>query len=318
LTTEATRGASGLIWARGPCEVFRHADEHLRLGSYFDRRMALVGFDNAIEIAIDVYVSLPPELRGRISLPRNEVEALRSSSFQEKIRWLFDFVNSHDIPLAVSRDELVFFHSKRNIIYHSGNGLTPDPFIVDNARRVAREVLVALYGEDAVAQHTKPPLADPGVDPEQQRLADADAADFRFLRQWIDFESMLGNYADLQLTKAFHAGKRIRSNQVSPARLWKRYGAPLMGLKGAWSEEVVKEAWAARNQVLEGDDIVSARIDLKKLGSELMELLTILGTAWRAHEAEEASGKTRKRDRMGTKKGPVPRSSTANKKGGRA
>jgi hypothetical protein len=43
-------------WMHGPFELIRHADGHLREGDDTDRRIALIGFDNAIEVSIDVYV----------------------------------------------------------------------------------------------------------------------------------------------------------------------------------------------------------------------------------------------------------------------
>lgn len=37
-------------WMRGPFELIRHADRHLKANGDTDRRIALIGFDNAIEI----------------------------------------------------------------------------------------------------------------------------------------------------------------------------------------------------------------------------------------------------------------------------
>jgi hypothetical protein len=46
-------------WAAGPFELIRHADGHLKAGSDFDKRMALISYDNAIEV---------PKLRARGAL----------------------------------------------------------------------------------------------------------------------------------------------------------------------------------------------------------------------------------------------------------
>ena len=53
-------------WANGPFELLVHAEEHLRAGDDFDRRIALIGFDNAIEITIAAYLSLKPIQRRRL------------------------------------------------------------------------------------------------------------------------------------------------------------------------------------------------------------------------------------------------------------
>jgi hypothetical protein len=45
-------------WANGPFELLVHAEGHLRNGDDFDRRIALISFDNAIEVAITTYLTL--------------------------------------------------------------------------------------------------------------------------------------------------------------------------------------------------------------------------------------------------------------------
>jgi hypothetical protein len=51
-------------WAIGPLELIKHANEHFLSAGDIDRRVALIGFDNAIEVCIDVFVRLHPQLRG--------------------------------------------------------------------------------------------------------------------------------------------------------------------------------------------------------------------------------------------------------------
>src|SRR5271166_1221268 len=59
--------------ATGPFEVLVHAEEHLRAGDDFDRRIALIGFDNAIEIAMAAYLSLKPIQRRNRSYPTEDM-----------------------------------------------------------------------------------------------------------------------------------------------------------------------------------------------------------------------------------------------------
>ena len=47
-------------WAYGPFEILLHAELHYRVGEDFDRRIAMIGFDNAIEVAITTYLGLHP------------------------------------------------------------------------------------------------------------------------------------------------------------------------------------------------------------------------------------------------------------------
>jgi hypothetical protein len=51
-------------WAIGPFELILHAEGHLRNGDDFDRSIALISFDNSIEVSISTYLSLHPLLRG--------------------------------------------------------------------------------------------------------------------------------------------------------------------------------------------------------------------------------------------------------------
>lgn len=55
-------------WAYGPFEVLLHAETHYRSGEDFDRRIAIIGFDNAIEVAITTYLSLHPNATGEPNL----------------------------------------------------------------------------------------------------------------------------------------------------------------------------------------------------------------------------------------------------------
>src|ERR1051326_8517754 len=50
-------------WMKATFELIVHAETHLREGGDFDRRMAHIGFDNAIEVAISTYLGLNPFTR---------------------------------------------------------------------------------------------------------------------------------------------------------------------------------------------------------------------------------------------------------------
>ena len=47
-------------WTDGPRELIQHALDHLVLGDDFDRRIAMVSIDNAVELTIKTYLGLPP------------------------------------------------------------------------------------------------------------------------------------------------------------------------------------------------------------------------------------------------------------------
>ena len=61
-------------WANGPFELIVHAESHLRGADDFDRSIALISFDNAIEVAITTYLRLHPIQRGGRQYQINEVD----------------------------------------------------------------------------------------------------------------------------------------------------------------------------------------------------------------------------------------------------
>lgn len=61
-------------WAVGPFEMLYHAETHFLKGEDFDRRIALISFDNAIEVAITTYLALHPIQRGQRQYQRTDIE----------------------------------------------------------------------------------------------------------------------------------------------------------------------------------------------------------------------------------------------------
>lgn len=47
-------------WESGPFEQLVHAETHYKNGGDFDRRMAVISYDNAIEVSIHTYLNLHP------------------------------------------------------------------------------------------------------------------------------------------------------------------------------------------------------------------------------------------------------------------
>ena len=74
-------------WANGPFELIVHAEGHLRDGEDFDRRIALISFDNAIEVAITAYLTLNPIQRSGRSYSKADIE-----------RWLANYHTQAGLP----------------------------------------------------------------------------------------------------------------------------------------------------------------------------------------------------------------------------
>ena len=61
-------------WATRPFELIVHAEIHYRRGSDYDRRLALISYDNSIEVAITTYLSLHPTQRGNRSYTKKKLK----------------------------------------------------------------------------------------------------------------------------------------------------------------------------------------------------------------------------------------------------
>ena len=47
-------------WVHGHLELLRHAEEHLNAEADFDKRMALISYDNIIETVNRIFLTLHP------------------------------------------------------------------------------------------------------------------------------------------------------------------------------------------------------------------------------------------------------------------
>lgn len=165
-------------WAYGPFEVLMHAEMHHRDGEDLDRRIAMIGFDNAIEVAITTYLNLHPIQRGERTYEKTLVDDwLRD--FHTKIDFFFAECRSRSVIPGAKKDEIVWFHEVRNGQYHSGGAAIPQRRELEGARAAALEVFSVLFDEADVLvlleEHiaaTKASPPPPRVD-EHDRLIDS-------------------------------------------------------------------------------------------------------------------------------------------------
>jgi len=131
-------------WANGPLELIVHAEEHLRDGEDFDRRIALISFDNAIEVAITTYLTLHPIQRSGRAYPKSDVERWLGN-YHSKLDFLETEAVSRGVRLGVTRAELVWVHDHRNEQYHGGNKGTPERVVLKIIRQAALWVFGFLF-----------------------------------------------------------------------------------------------------------------------------------------------------------------------------
>lgn len=94
-------------WATGPFEIILHAEMHYRDGADLDRRIAVVGYDNAIELTIHTYLNLHPIQRQNRTYPKADVEKWLDN-FHSKVEFFLNEVTSRGIPVLCDRAKFIW------------------------------------------------------------------------------------------------------------------------------------------------------------------------------------------------------------------
>lgn len=131
-------------WAIGPFELLVHAEEHRLRGEDFDRRIALISFDNAIEVAITTYLTLNPIQRGNRTYPKADVEKWLNN-YYTKLDFLEAELAARKLAWNVEKSHIVWVHEHRNEQYHGGRKGTPEKHVLDLIRKAALWVFSILY-----------------------------------------------------------------------------------------------------------------------------------------------------------------------------
>ena len=105
-------------WMDGPAELLAHAERHLRRGGELDLRIALVGFDNSIEVTVTTYLNLHQWQRNGRSYEGKDV-ATWLVSYNPRLDFLEAEAAGRGVDLASPKDEMLYYHRVRNQQYHS-------------------------------------------------------------------------------------------------------------------------------------------------------------------------------------------------------
>ncbi len=147
------------IWTAGPRELLDHAFSHLTGGKVFDFRIAMISIDNAVELAIKTYLSLPKRIRGLEGPSRKRLEEA-SLSFPALLDLLEEYAGSK--LSGIELGDIEVYHRLRNTLYHDGNGVTVDPEYVDSYLQIAKILLNNLLGVRVEAEETSLPSSSLG------------------------------------------------------------------------------------------------------------------------------------------------------------
>jgi hypothetical protein len=247
-------------WVRGPFELIRHADGHLQRGGDTDRLIALIGLDNAIEVCIDVFLNLHPRLRGGFEIPRDDRDrALRN--FHSKLEFLDGYVQSQAGPVNLPIERIIWYHSLRIELYHSGNGMIPEAHVIQGAKVAAIDVFKSLFGIDLAA---KLPGGSVPQAPSQLIQGESLTGQMQLLQSFVAFERELKG-----ILESDDAYKRIdvsRRPETAP-QLWQAYvrnhDAPARWLG------TVERSIRLRNELVHGAETNWSEDALREVAADL-------------------------------------------------
>jgi len=117
---------------------------HLRAGEDFDRRIALISFDNAIEVAITTYLTLHPIQRGGKDYKNEDVKKWLAN-YHSRLEFLETELKAQGKRWEVEKSHIVWAHAQRNEQYHAGSQGVPDKRCLEIARRAALWVFGMLF-----------------------------------------------------------------------------------------------------------------------------------------------------------------------------
>lgn len=159
-------------WANGPFELLVHAEGHLRALEDFDRRIALISFDNAIEVAITTYLTMHPIQRGGRTYQNADIDKWLEN-YHSKLEFVEKELVARKLPWEVEKTHIIWAHEHRNEQYHGGTKGTPEKSVLNLVRKAALWIFSMLFEvtdcekrlDDAIkAAVTPPPQRDENYD----------------------------------------------------------------------------------------------------------------------------------------------------------
>lgn len=131
-------------WADGAFDLIVHAELHLRDNNDFDRRIAIISFDNAIEVTITTYLELNPIQRQGRTYPKVDVEKWQHN-YHSKLDFFFAEIGKRGLTVSFDKSEVVWYHDVRNGQYHTGGPTIPQRRELAEIRKVALEIFSILF-----------------------------------------------------------------------------------------------------------------------------------------------------------------------------
>lgn len=171
-------------WMYGPLELLKHAHGHQSGKSDFDRRIAFISYDNAIEVSIDLFLSIHPDQRDGYRIEKKDI-AHYQQSFNNKLDFLESYMSADEADFY-SRGDFIYYHKLRNQLYHNHNGLAPEKKHLEGIRKNALWTFAVLFNIDVEAYLQQP------LDTQYTATKkDLEALHYALGKIWSEFEVFL-------------------------------------------------------------------------------------------------------------------------------
>lgn len=142
-------------WTSGAIELLGHAEGHIKFDTAFDKRIAFISIDNAVEIIVKTYLSLPKQFFGADRPSRKEIDNC-NNSFTLYLSLLFKYADKKLI--GIDPGDIEHYHRIRNTLYHDGTGLAVDQEYSNAYFTIARLLLKRLFNVELQEQHEEASL----------------------------------------------------------------------------------------------------------------------------------------------------------------
>jgi hypothetical protein len=128
--------------------LIKHAEEHRQANGEFDRRIALIGYDNAIEVSISTYLQLHPTQREGASYPQERVNKWLAN-YHSLLDFFFEeFMKTLGQKPPIAKQNVIYYHKLRNDLYHEGKSIVPTERDIKDARKAALYIFSTLFKVD--------------------------------------------------------------------------------------------------------------------------------------------------------------------------
>lgn len=194
-------------WANEPFELMVHAETHLQMGDDFDRRISLISFDNAIEVAIATYLALHPVQRGGRTYAVNDVKKW-TENYHTKLEFFGTELVRRNLSWVVEKPYIIWVHDQRNVQYHGSRKGTPGIDVLTIARDAALWIFSVLFDTQDTETALEKAVRDKAPDPPPNRekhfdividelYGEFDIGDYSYSASDILFATDYSAYRDL-------------------------------------------------------------------------------------------------------------------------